>query len=69
LPGYVRDQDSGYDAFFTGNAAGSGAQMALVSRPARKIAEQLARKIQYLEIAHQAEFQMVFSDCLLFPEK
>jgi len=53
---------------FVGNAAGSGAQMALTSQPSRKIAEQLATKINYLEIAHQTEFQMIFSECLLFPE-
>ena len=54
---------------FVGNAAGSGAQMALISQPVWKIAEQLATEINYLEIAHQAEFQMIFSECLLFPEK
>lgn len=54
---------------FVGNAAGSGAHMMLVNRMTRKIAEQLARKIEYLEIAHREEFQTVFTDCLLFPEK
>ena len=54
---------------FVGNAAGSGAQMALVSRHAREIAKKLAEKIDYMEIAHQADFQMVFSEYLLFPEK
>lgn len=54
---------------FVGNAAGSGAQLMLTNRPSRKTAEQLARSIEYLEIAHQKQFQEVFSDCLLFPEK
>jgi uncharacterized 2Fe-2S/4Fe-4S cluster protein (DUF4445 family) len=54
---------------FVGNAAGSGARMALVSQNARRMAKELAEKIDYLEIAHQAEFQMVFSEYLLFPEK
>ena len=53
---------------FVGNAAGSGAQMALVSRDARKMAKKLAEKIDYVEIAHQADFQMLFSEFLLFPE-
>lgn len=52
-----------------GNAAGSGAQMALINLLERKTADDLAQKIEYLEIAHQLEFQMVFSECLLFPEK
>lgn len=54
---------------FVGNAAGSGAQMALVSRSARTLVNKLAEKIDYVEIAHQTEFQMIFSECLLFPEK
>ncbi|MCE5186360.1 MAG: ASKHA domain-containing protein [Planctomycetaceae bacterium] len=54
---------------FVGNAAGTGAEMILLSRPARNKAAELSRQIQYLEIAHQSEFQTVFSDSLLFPEK
>jgi len=53
---------------FVGNAAGSGARMALISHNARKMAKKLAEKIDYVEIAHQADFQMVFSEFLLFPE-
>ena len=53
---------------FVGNAAGSGAQMALISQDARKMAKKLAEKIDYVEIAHQADFQMIFSEFLLFPE-
>ena len=52
---------------FVGNAAAAGAQMALTSRQARIIASRLARQIEYIEIAHQAVFQTVFADCLLFP--
>lgn len=54
---------------FVGNAAGTGAEMVLISCKARKRAVELAREIMYLEIAHQREFQAVFSDSLLFPEK
>ncbi len=54
---------------FVGNAAGSGAQMVLAGRSARQLANELATKIEYLEIAHQTEFQLIFSECLLFHEK
>lgn len=54
---------------FVGNAAGTGAQMALISQDARTLAKHLAKKINYVEIAHEAEFQMVFSEYLMFPEK
>ena len=53
---------------FVGNAAGSGAQMALISQDARIMAIKLAEKTDYIEIAHQADFQTVFSEFLLFPE-
>lgn len=54
---------------FVGNAAQTGAEMVLVSRKARRRAEELAREVKYLEIAHQAEFQTLFSDSMLFPLK
>ncbi|MHC5118358.1 MAG: ASKHA domain-containing protein, partial [Planctomycetota bacterium] len=53
---------------FVGNAAGSGAQMALISQDARTTAIKLAETTDYIEIAHQADFQTVFSEFLLFPE-
>jgi len=49
-----------------GNAAAIGAQMTLISNQSRKASNDLARRIEYLEIAHQPEFQDVFADCLFF---
>lgn len=51
---------------FIGNAASSGAQMILLSSQWRAMAGQLARKIQYVEIAHEKEFQDVFADSMTF---
>jgi uncharacterized 2Fe-2S/4Fe-4S cluster protein (DUF4445 family) len=51
---------------FVGNAAGSGAQMILLSGQYRQKAKELARKIEYIEIAHQPDFQYVFADCMAF---
>ncbi len=51
---------------FVGNAAASGAHMLLLSRRARELAGQLARKIEYVEIAHEADFSDVYADCMLF---
>ncbi len=51
---------------FIGNAACSGAQMMLLSRHCRDKAKELARKIEYIEIAHQPDFQTVFADSMLF---
>jgi len=51
---------------FVGNAASSGAEMILVSRNCRDQARELARRIEYVEIAHQPSFHDVFTDSLLF---
>ncbi len=44
---------------FVGNAAVSGARMILLNRQCRELAGELARKIEYIEIAHEPEFQDV----------
>jgi uncharacterized 2Fe-2S/4Fe-4S cluster protein (DUF4445 family) len=49
-----------------GNAASSGAQLILLSSRCRKFAADLARKIQYVEIAHDPEFQTTFADSIPF---
>jgi uncharacterized 2Fe-2S/4Fe-4S cluster protein (DUF4445 family) len=49
-----------------GNAAASGAQLALVSSHYRNLAADLARKIEYVEIAGNPDFQSVFADSMAF---
>ncbi len=51
---------------FVGNAASSGARMILLSSQYRSIAKDLAKTIEYVEIAHDPNFQTVFTDSLLF---
>ena len=51
---------------FVGNAASSGAQIILLSSQARERAKELARKIEYVEIAHEPDFQTVFADSMSF---
>jgi len=49
---------------FVGNAASIGAQMALISDHCRRQCKELARKIQYVEIAHDPDFADVFADSM-----
>jgi uncharacterized 2Fe-2S/4Fe-4S cluster protein (DUF4445 family) len=49
-----------------GNAASAGAQMALISSYWRRLAAELAKKVQYVEIANEPGFQEVFADCMSF---
>jgi uncharacterized 2Fe-2S/4Fe-4S cluster protein (DUF4445 family) len=52
--------------YFVGNAACSGAEMAVVGSSCRTKAGELARKIQYVEIAHEKEFADVFAQSMGF---
>lgn len=54
---------------FVGNTAVVGAKMALVSREVRKTAETLSRKIRYLELATDPEFDKEFFDAMFVPHK
>jgi uncharacterized 2Fe-2S/4Fe-4S cluster protein (DUF4445 family) len=47
-----------------GNAAGTGARMALVSRSKRAMAQALARKIGYIELATAPRFMHVFAQAM-----
>lgn len=51
---------------FVGNAAATGSQMVLVNSDCRKRAGQLVKTINYVEIANEMEFQMVFAEALMF---
>jgi len=52
--------------YFVGNAAASGAQMILLSRQWRQLAVKLAKRIEYVEIAHEPDFTDVYADCMSF---
>jgi uncharacterized 2Fe-2S/4Fe-4S cluster protein (DUF4445 family) len=48
-----------------GNAAATGAQMLLISDECRERAARLAKRIQYVEIAHEREFSDFFAEAML----
>jgi uncharacterized 2Fe-2S/4Fe-4S cluster protein (DUF4445 family) len=50
-----------------GNSAGDGARIALLNAGQRKVAEQAARAVQYVEIAVEPEFQTYFVNALALP--
>ncbi|MHC4659160.1 MAG: ASKHA domain-containing protein, partial [Planctomycetota bacterium] len=51
---------------FVGNAACAGAQMLLINSRFRELARELARKIEYVEIAHEKQFSDVFAESMKF---
>jgi len=50
---------------FIGNAAASGAEMMLLSNACRRRSVALARRIDYVEIAHEPQFGDIFADAML----
>jgi uncharacterized 2Fe-2S/4Fe-4S cluster protein (DUF4445 family) len=50
-----------------GNAAGTGAKMALLSLKEREEANRIAQKIEYIELAKHPDFQNEFIDGMAFP--
>jgi uncharacterized 2Fe-2S/4Fe-4S cluster protein (DUF4445 family) len=54
---------------FVGNAAGSGARMALKSTNRRDLAERLSKKVEYIELATQDDFQREFAMAMFLPHR
>ncbi len=51
-----------------GNAAGTGACMALLSKEARMKADRLARAVRHVELGVHADFQTEFMKAMYFPD-
>jgi uncharacterized 2Fe-2S/4Fe-4S cluster protein (DUF4445 family) len=54
---------------FIGNAAGSGDRMALKSVKERDLAEELSRKVGYIELASEKDFQQEFAKAMFLPHR
>jgi len=64
LPREVKDK-----IHYMGNTSLMGAYMALMSEPVKREMEDLAGKLEYLELSEYAPYNKVFVDCLKFPER
>ena len=49
-----------------GNAAGRGAEIALLSEKARKICEKISNQVKYVELSSRSDFQEEFIDAIFF---
>jgi uncharacterized 2Fe-2S/4Fe-4S cluster protein (DUF4445 family) len=57
----------GHQIFQIGNAAGIGAQNCLLNKDLRNKAKELLRKIKYVEIAVEKDFQKEYAEAMYFP--
>ena len=55
------------NVYAVGNAAGDGARIALLNRDKRVEADEIARKVEYVELTIEKDFQKEFIDALSFP--
>lgn len=61
LPKIVEDKIS-----YVGNSSSAGAYMSLMSKQVKKEIEELASKIEYLELAETEDYERLFTKCLIF---
>jgi len=54
---------------FIGNAAGSGARMCLRSTKMRDLADKLSKKVEYIELAAEKDFQSEFAQAMFLPHR
>ncbi len=54
---------------FIGNAAGSGARMALKSTKVRDLADRLSKRVEYVELAMEKNFQAEFAKAMFLPHR
>jgi len=52
---------------YVGNAAATGAKMALLSRSCREEAERISSRTEYIELASMPAFQQRYMDAMMFP--
>lgn len=53
--------------YSVGNAAGDGARLALINVDKRREAEEIARKVEYVELTIEPQFQKYFVEAMHFP--
>jgi len=51
---------------FIGNAAGTGAKMALLSKKMRQVSQEISMKVKYIELSSQPDFQEEFIRAIYF---
>jgi len=55
------------NVYAVGNAAGDGARLALLNRDKRAEADEIARKVEYMELSIEADFQKEFIEAMQIP--
>ncbi|HXX35200.1 MAG TPA: ASKHA domain-containing protein, partial [Thermodesulfobacteriota bacterium] len=57
------------NVYSVGNAAGDGARIALLNRDKRVEADEIARRVEYVELTIEKDFQKEFINALQIPHR
>ena len=52
---------------FQGNTSLAGARLVAVSREARRLAEELARRTEHVDLSSDPDFRWAFAEAMIFP--
>jgi uncharacterized 2Fe-2S/4Fe-4S cluster protein (DUF4445 family) len=52
---------------YQGNTSLAGARLVALSQQARRLAEDLARRTEHVDLSHQPDFQKAFAEAMVFP--
>ena len=55
------------NVYAVGNAAGDGARIALLNVDKRREADEIAKKVEYIELTVEPNFDKIFSQAMWFP--
>lgn len=62
LPKVVEDK-----LVYIGNSSKTGAYMTLMSEKIKREMEELAEKMEYMELAETENYERIFTECMIFP--
>ena len=62
LPKVVEDK-----LVYVGNSSKTGAYMTLMSEKIKREMEELAEKVEYMELAETENYERIFTECMIFP--
>ena len=54
---------------YQGNTSLAGARLAAVSQRARALADELARRIEHVDLSREPGFATAFAEAMIFPEE
>jgi uncharacterized 2Fe-2S/4Fe-4S cluster protein (DUF4445 family) len=66
--GLLPDQIEHHRIYYRGNTSLAGARLAALSLRARRLAEDIARRTEHVDLSTDPDFQEAFAEAMIFPE-